>query len=263
MQDRVDINEETAYDLGEFLLELSNMTRSELPGAPFEWRPGRVFDSEPINTAFGISAAVQARPGFGTVYSWELGNPNGEPTTVAVAPERPWVTLRYTDATEHRKDVDLVPDYLALRGGTSGNTHPVLSVVSVKGRRGSVVNVYATGEVDEHFRHLGPQQSSLPPEALIYNAEVLRARLPASASRPPQTLSRAELPPDPVSELSTAQAAEFLGYTQPSIIELIARGRLPATKIRGRWRLKTADVQAYQRSQAHRRTKPGPQSPAS
>lgn len=79
--------------------------------------------------------------------------------------------------------------------------------------------------------------------------------------RTPQTLTEmSESHPQPFLPLivDAKEAAELLGVSRTAVFSAIERGRLPASKVDGRWEIRRADLDAYQQSTAHRRGKPGP-----
>lgn len=56
-------------------------------------------------------------------------------------------------------------------------------------------------------------------------------------------------------QITTGQAADLLGVSRPTVVQLIERGELPATRVGSRRRLATADVLAFREArQSSRRT---------
>jgi len=45
--------------------------------------------------------------------------------------------------------------------------------------------------------------------------------------------------------LTTKQAAEFIGYSEPYIRQLANEGQIPAYKVRGSWRFNTEELRGW------------------
>jgi excisionase family DNA binding protein len=61
-------------------------------------------------------------------------------------------------------------------------------------------------------------------------------------------------PTDPTGEISTGQAADLLGISRRTVVQLIERGELEATRIGTRRRLEAADVLALRERARSQRT---------
>jgi excisionase family DNA binding protein len=91
---------------------------------------------------------------------------------------------------------------------------------------------------------VGDQSAELDPEVAEPVLDLVDALLAGSAF---------EVTPVP-EVLTTGQAAELLGVTRPTVVALIDKGDLPATRVGTRRRLAAADVYAYRdRARDHRR----------
>jgi excisionase family DNA binding protein len=54
-------------------------------------------------------------------------------------------------------------------------------------------------------------------------------------------------------EITTGQAADLLGVSRPTLVQLVERGELPATRVGARRRLRTIDVLEFRKQRDTRR----------
>lgn len=196
-----------------------------------EWRPAQIFPREAIDQTFGQrSESLPLHPVFGAGFAWELAVSSGKPTRIEIFPDRRWATLRYLDGSLQQRERGVILDYVTVR---TDETPPVLSMVSERDGRGSLINVYPSGEVDEYFR-LQPATPALPPEALIFGA-------PASA--PPVAPADPEQP-----AVTVAEAAQQLGTGPEHVRVLLRAHRLAGFKRGGSWYVPTDALAEFQAS---------------
>lgn len=200
-----------------------------------EWRPTQVFPRAEIDATLDQSSQPLApHPVYGPGFAWELAGSTGEVTRLEIFPERRWAALRYVDGSLQQQHRGLILDYLAVR---PAETVPMLSLVSMREGRGTLVNIYPSGDVDEFFRRQ-PLHGLLPPEALIFAAPV--AVPPPSPATPEQPA------------LTVAEAAGHLGIGPEQVRVLLRAQRLPGFKRGGEWHVSpdaVAELQAKQRRQ--------------
>lgn len=200
-----------------------------------EWRPTQVFPRNELDQAIGRQAEpVAEHPVFGAGFAWELAGGGGEPTRLEIFPDRRWASVRYLDGSLQPQHRGLILDYLAIR---SADPEPVVSLVSAREGRATLINVYPSGEVDEFFRFY-PAWRSVSPEALVFTA-------PAAA--PPTGPAPREQPALPVVE-----AARQLGTGPERVRVLLRAGDLEGFKRGGTWYVPTdalAEFQALRRQQ--------------
>jgi hypothetical protein len=202
--------------------------------AAAEWRPTEPFPREEIEHAFGTQAeSLGEHPVYGRGFGWQLPGGVGEPTRLEVFPERRWASVRYIDGSLKRQERGLIIDYLAVR---EVEERPALSLVSVREGRGTLINVYPSGEVDEFFR-LQPATAALPPEAVIFAAQTTTLPVaPAPREEP---------------ALTAVEVARELGTGAENVRALLRAGRLPGFKRGGAWYVPARAVAEFQASRRH------------
>jgi excisionase family DNA binding protein len=123
---------------------------------------------------------------------------------------------------------------LAIR---SADPEPVVSLVSAREGRATLINVYPSGAVDEFFRFY-PAWRSVSPEALVFTAP---ATAPLTGPVPREQPA-----------LTVVEAAKLLGTGPERVRVLLRSGHLEGFKRGGTWYVPTdalAEFQASRRQQ--------------
>ena len=204
-----------------------------------EWRLAQRFPRAEIDQAWQQSSVSLApHPVYGPGFRWDLASASDTPTQVELFPTRSWATVRYLDGSLQQRERGLIVDYLALRTAQEG---AILSLVSTREGRGTLINIYPSGEVDELLR-LQPERSSLPSESLVF----------AAHASPPE-------PQFPVSSqplLGVNEAAQQLGIGPEQIRALLRAQRLVGFKQDGVWQIPADTLKAYHAARNHRAEAP-------
>jgi excisionase family DNA binding protein len=195
----------------------------------FEWRPGEDFHEEPIEEVFGkrVGEITEHHRILGPQFAWEVPAGQGEVTRIELFPERGWATIIFVDGSLQKQKRELALDYLAVR---TVDSRTLLSLVAAQDDRGTLINVYPTGEIDEHFRLL-PPSDALPSEALLFKPD---------DQTPDVSIPLKEWP-----ALTVEEAAVRLGFGAENVRRLLREGKLDGFKRGGAWYIPTDSIITY------------------
>jgi excisionase family DNA binding protein len=211
-------------------------------GVPvFEFRPRQSFGEQELNRirdAIGAELdALPAHPELGSGTRFRLGAAAGpgRVSQVDIYLDRP--ATRGAAVRVHRIDDFGEPQAARYRfdvGFLEEGDPPALVFRSTGEGQERNVTVYRDGRFDE-----AADRAARAAEALPTDDE-------ASQGGP--------LPP----VVGAKDAADLLQVSRNAVLSAIERGRLPASKVEGRWEIRRSDLNAYRQSIAHRQGKPGP-----
>lgn len=194
------------------------------------WRLDKPIDPSAIGYALHVDGTRFRHHLYGDGLLWKLPTGSGSATSLKLFPERNSAKIGFTDSAAEEQTRELAVDCIAMRIRKGEKS---LLLVSAQHNHCTIVNLHATGEVDQ-FDRIIPTASDLDPWELV--TEI-------NGDNPVDVLSRLQL-----RALTVQEAAQVIRCNPRSVKYLIAKGRLPAIKRGRQWLLDSTAVHRYQRS---------------